>query len=131
MTTIPDTHRDLLDAPVAALSTIGAAGFPQVTLVWFLHDTDGKLKLSLNTARRKTRNLQARPECALLIADPGNPYRYLEIRARARIEPDDDYELAGKVGQKYGADLRTRDQPGETRVAVTLDLVGVWPVDIH
>jgi PPOX class probable F420-dependent enzyme len=131
MAEIPDTHRDLLDAPVAALSTIGADGFPQLTFVWFLYDEDGALRLSLNTARAKTRNLQARPECALLIFDPGNPYRYLEIRARARIEPDDDYELAGKVGRKYGTDLRTRDQPGETRVAVTLDVVGVWPVAIR
>jgi PPOX class probable F420-dependent enzyme len=127
---IPDTHSDLLDAEVASLSTIGGDGFPQVTMVWFLHE-DGKIKLSLNTARKKTRNLQRRPECALLIVDLENPYRYLAIRARARVEPDDDYELADAVGRKYGTDLRTRDQPDESRVAVTLEPVGVWAVKLR
>ena len=52
--------------------------------------------------------------------DPANPYRTLEIRARAEIEPDPDYVFADRVAVKYGADPRTMDQPGETRVAVTL-----------
>ena len=89
MRDIPDTHRDLLDAEVASLSTIGDDGFPQVTMVWFLLDA-GKLKLSLNTARTKTKNLRKRPECALVIVDLENPYRYLEIRARAHVDPDDE-----------------------------------------
>jgi PPOX class probable F420-dependent enzyme len=131
MVAVPETHRDLLNAEVATLSTIGDDGFPQVTMVWFVLDSDGCLKLSLNTARQKTKNLLKHPQCALLIVDPVNPYRYLEIRAHARVELDDDYELAGKVGHKYGTDLRTRDQPGETRVAVTLDLVRVWAVKMR
>ena len=131
MDAIPDTHRDLLDAEVAALSTIGDDGFPQVTMVWFLLD-DGKLKLSLNTTRHKAKNLRKRPECALLILDLDNPYRYLEIRARAHVDPDDEYEFADVFGRKYGgADLRTRDQPGESRVVVTLETVGVWAVKLR
>jgi hypothetical protein len=61
-----------------------------------------------------------RPESTLFFIDPANPYRTLEIRARAGIEPAPDYVLADQVGAKYGgADVRTMDQPGETRVAVT------------
>lgn len=128
---VPETHRDLLDADVASLSTIGDDGFPQVTMVWFLHD-DGTLKLSLNTARTKTQNLQKRPECGLLILDLENPYRYLEIRALARVEPDADYAFADALGRKYGGvDLRTRDLPGESRVVVTLEPVGVWAVKLR
>lgn len=128
---VPETHRDLLDADVASLSTIGDDGFPQVTMVWFLHD-DGKLKLSLNTARTKTQNLQKRPECGLLVLDLENPYRYLEIRALARVEPDTDYAFADALGRKYGGvDLRTRDLPGESRVVVTLEPVGVWAVKLR
>jgi hypothetical protein len=90
------------------------------------------VRISLNTARLKTRNLQARPECSLLILGLADPYRYLEIRGRARIEPDDDYAFAGKVGSKYGGtDLRTRDRPGESRVVVTIEPVNVWPVNMH
>ena len=38
MTTFPDSHRDLRDAQVGSLATIGANGFPQLTEIWFLYD---------------------------------------------------------------------------------------------
>ena len=79
MTTFPDSHSDLLDAQFATLATVGKDGVPQQTEVWFLHD-DGELKLSLNDSRLKTRNLQKRPQCSLMVLDVGNPYRYLEVR---------------------------------------------------
>jgi PPOX class probable F420-dependent enzyme len=129
MTTFPDSHKDLLDAQVASLATVGADGFPQVTEVWFLHD-GGELRLSLNSARLKTRNLQARPQCSLLLLDLQNPYRYIEVRGRARLEPDDDYEFARKVGAKYDTDLSVHDGPGESRVVVTIEPVNVYPVDM-
>jgi PPOX class probable F420-dependent enzyme len=129
MTTFPDSHRDLLDAPVATLATIGGDGFPQLTEVWFLHE-EGELKLSLNTSRLKTRNLRRRPQCSLFVLDLQNPYRYLEVRGRARIEPDDQFVFANKVGQKYNSDLSAHDGPGESRVVVTLDPVNVYAVDM-
>jgi PPOX class probable F420-dependent enzyme len=129
MTTFPESHRDLLDAQVASLATIGRDGYPQLTEVWFLHD-DGELKLSLNTARLKTRNLMKRPHCCLLLLDLANPYRYLAVRADARIEPDDDYAFAAKLGAKYDADLKVHDRPGENRVVVTLEPTNVYPVDM-
>ncbi len=129
MTDFPASHRDLLDAQFASLATIGRDGFPQVTEVWFLHD-GGELKLSLNTARLKTRNLRARPQCSLLILDIENPYRYLEVRGTARFEPDDDYAFARALGAKYDADLKVHDQPGESRVAVTIEPVNVYAVDM-
>jgi PPOX class probable F420-dependent enzyme len=131
MITIPNSHRDLLDQPVATLATIDGRGFPQQTEVWFLHD-DGEIKTSLNASRLKTRNLVKRPECSLLILDLANPYRYLVVRGTARIEPDDDYAFAKKLGDKYGgADLREHDRPGEKRVMVTIDPVNVYPVDMN
>ena len=130
MTTFPDTHHDLLDGQWASLATIRGDGFPQVTEVWFLHD-EGELKLSLNNARLKTRNLHSRPHCSLFLLDTANPMRYLEVRGLARIEPDDDYAFADKVGAKYGGiDLRMMDQPGQSRVAVTIEPVNVYAVDL-
>lgn len=126
MTTFPESHQDLLKADVAMLATIGHDGYPQVTALWFLLDEDGTLKLSLNSSRQKMKNLQAHPECTLFILDPANPYRTLEIRARAESTPDTDYAFAKKLGAKYGgADLSTRDRPGETRFVVTLHPVKV------
>jgi PPOX class probable F420-dependent enzyme len=125
MATIPESHQDLLKADVGVLSTIGNDGYPQVTALWFLYD-DGTIKLSLNTTRQKVKNLQAHAECTFFVLDPANPYRTLEVRARAQITPDPDYEFAKKLGAKYGgADLRANDRPGETRVVVSLQPVKV------
>ena len=130
MTDFPDTHRDLLDLKVASLATLRADGFPQLTEVWFLHD-EGELRLSLNDSRLKTRNLIARPQCSLLLLDLDNADRYLEVRALARIEPDDGYAFAERLAAKYGdVDLRTLDRPGERRLAITLEPVNVYPVDV-
>jgi PPOX class probable F420-dependent enzyme len=119
MTTIPATHRDLLGADVATFATIGGDGRPQLSEVWFLAEDD-TVRLSLNTSRQKVKNLRGRPACSLLILDPANPYRYLEIRGDAEIDADPDYSFAGKLGAKYQADLREMDGPGESRVVVTV-----------
>lgn len=129
MTEFPDTHLDLLDAKYATLATIGRNGGPQLTEVWFLYDA-GDLKLSLNTSRAKTKNLIARPACSLFILDLASPYRYVDVRGRARIEPDDDYVLADKVGAKYSSDLRQHDGPDDRRVAITIEADSVFAVDM-
>jgi PPOX class probable F420-dependent enzyme len=119
MAEIPASHRSLIETNQAVvLATIGTDGFPQVTAVWFLFEDD-TVKMSLNTARQKTKNLQRHPECSLFFMDQANPYRTLEIRARAELRPDPDYAFADKIGAKYGgADLRANDRPGEARVEV-------------
>ena len=130
MIDVPESHRDLLDAEVATFATVDAEGYPQLTDVWFLHE-DGDVKLSFNTGRAKTENLRERPRCSLLIRDPKNAYRYLELRADARVDPDDDYGFANRVGAKYaGADLSAHDKPGETRIVVTLEPTRVHAVDM-
>jgi PPOX class probable F420-dependent enzyme len=129
MTPFPESHQDLLDTQFASLATVGRNGYPQVTEIWFLYD-EAELKLSLNTARLKTRNLQRDPHCALFLLDLPNPYRYLEVRGNARIEPDDDYTFARRLGAKYDADLKVHDQPGESRVVVTIEPVNVYAVDM-
>jgi len=119
MTTIPESHKDLLNAPVAVLGTVGASGRPQLSGVWFLADGE-TIRLSLNTERQKVKNLQANPKVSLLIFGE-SPYKYLELRGDAEIAADPDYEFADKVGAKYGgADLRERDNPGDTRVVITI-----------
>jgi PPOX class probable F420-dependent enzyme len=130
MTTFPNSHSDLLDANVATLATLGGDGAPQLTEVWFLHE-DGEVKLSLNTARLKTRNLRERPQCSLFILDVENPYRYMDVRGRADIAPDDDYTFAKKLGAKYGgADVREHDAPGDSRVVVTIVPSSVYAVNM-
>jgi PPOX class probable F420-dependent enzyme len=84
MNAIPETHRDLLTdekKAFAYLATVMKDSSPQVTPVWF--DTDGKYIL-VNSAvgRLKDKNIRARPQVTLCIADPADPYRYLQIRGK-------------------------------------------------
>jgi PPOX class probable F420-dependent enzyme len=130
-TDFPDSHRDLLDAQFATLATLGKDGGPQLTEVWFLFE-DGEVKISLNDSRLKTKNLVARPQCSLFILDLGNPFRYVDVRGTARLEPDDDYAFAARVGAKYGGvDLRDHDAPGERRLIVTIEPTNVFAVDMN
>ena len=84
MNSIPETHRDLLADEKKAfvyLATLMKDGSPQVTPVWF--NTQGEYILVNSAAGRvKDKNMRARPQVALCIADPANPYRYLQIRGK-------------------------------------------------
>lgn len=128
MKTIPEDYLDLTERPVATLATIGPDGRPQLSALWFLYE-DGKLKVSLNNTRQKTKNLMANPVATLFILDAGN-YRYLEVRADVTIEADDSYEFADRVAAKYDTDLRQMDGLGESRVMVTFEPVRVNAVDM-
>jgi PPOX class probable F420-dependent enzyme len=77
---IPASHLDLVECPpVAALSTVGADGYPQTSAVWC--DFDGET-VRVNTMRgfAKERNMRRNPRVTLLCYDPRQPLRYLEVR---------------------------------------------------
>ena len=81
---IPKEFQDLLADETKAfafLATTMSDGSPQVTPVWF--NTDGE-HILINTAkgRVKDKNMRIRPEVAIAVPDPENPYRYLQIRGR-------------------------------------------------
>ena len=129
---IPPRFLDLVEpAPkFGALATIGADGFPQVTAVGFVHEGAGRFRLSMGSARQKTKNLLAHPECTLFILDPQDPFRAVEVRARAVVEPDPDYSFADRMTALYGVveDLRGLDHQHEgSRCVVTLEPVKVNP----
>jgi PPOX class probable F420-dependent enzyme len=130
MTTFPDSHKDFLDFPVAGLTTIGADGFPQSTLVWFLHE-DGELRMSLNKTRLKLKNLRRRPQMSMLIMDPNDQMRYVEVRGTARIEDDPGKSFAQRLGAKYDADVAAYDGPGVERVVVTIEPKNIYAVDMN
>jgi len=87
---VPASHRDLVECPpVAALTTIGADGYPQTSVVWC--DFDGRY-VRVNTMARfaKARNMRRDPRVALLCFDPKQPLRYLEIRGAVVAMTEDD-----------------------------------------
>jgi PPOX class probable F420-dependent enzyme len=129
--TVPESHRDLLDSAFATLATVGRDRRPQVSEVWFLAEDDD-LRVSLNVTRQKTKNLMANPGVSLFLLDLANPLRYLEVRGDADIAPDDDYSFADRLAAKYGegVDLRQMDDPGQTRVVVTIKPTRIVAVDM-
>lgn len=84
MIKIPEAMQDLLSDEKKAylyLATIMPDGTPQVTPIWF--NTDGEHILINSAAGRiKDKNMRARPNVALCITDPADPYRYLQIRGK-------------------------------------------------
>lgn len=130
MPEVPESHRDLLEAQVAVLATVGPDGRPQQSAVWFLAGEGGTVAISLNTTRQKAKNLMARRVADLLILDLQNPYRYVELRGDVEIIPDDDGAFARRVGDKYGADLSQHDRAGEGRVRIVLRPTRINAVDM-
>ena len=84
MKNIPEKLKDLLTDEKKAyvyLATIMPDGSPQVTPVWF--NTDGEYILINSAAGRvKDKNMRARPNVALCIADSADPYRYIQIQGK-------------------------------------------------
>jgi PPOX class probable F420-dependent enzyme len=115
---IPDKYLDLFDKKIfAGLATVMPDGSPQVTPVWI--DFDGE-NLLVNTAvgRRKDKNLQRDSRVSLMLVDPDNPYRYLEVRGQvAERTHDGADDHINKMAKKYlGKDVYPFRQPGEVRV---------------
>jgi len=115
---IPSKYQDLFSKKVfAGLVTLMPDGSPQVTPVWI--DFDGQHVL-VNTAagRRKDKNLQRDGRVALMLVDPDNPYRYLEVRGSvAERTHDGADDHINKMAKKYlGKDVYPFRQPGEVRV---------------
>ena len=130
MPEIPASHRDLLDGGFATLATIGPDGRPQLSEVWFLADGD-TVALSLNTTRQKIKSLRANPAANVFLLDLAVAYRYLELRGDAEITPDDDYSFADQLGAKYQSDVRSHDQPGQSRIKVTIRPTRINAVDMR
>ncbi len=118
---IPESHRDLLSMEKKAfgyVATIAPSGIPQLTPVWV--DYDGE-HVIFNTVvgRLKERNLRQRPVVAITIADPDNPYRYLQVRGRAELDKRGAEAHIDKMAKKYrGLDTYPDRKPGAQRIIV-------------
>ncbi len=116
---IPSSHLDLLEDETRAfayLATVMKDNTPQVTPVWF--NTDGEYIL-INSAqgRVKDKNMRARPNIALAIQDPKNPYRYLQIRGQViSFTTEGGREHINKLSMKYKANPKYDGPANEIRI---------------
>jgi PPOX class probable F420-dependent enzyme len=101
----------------AYLATVMKDGSPQATPIWF--NTDG-VHILINSAegRVKDRNMRRNPHVALAIADPKNPYRYVQIRGRiVEITAEGgDAHIDALAGKYTGTPHYMGHRPGEKRI---------------
>ena len=98
---IPPSHLDLLAARThGVLTTIMPDGQPQSSLVWC--DYDGECaRINTTVERQKGRNLQRNPKVSLLVVDPEDTSRYIEIRGVAELVLDGAVEHLDQITRKY------------------------------
>ncbi len=100
-TSIPASHLDLLTRPIhGVLTTLMPDGQPQSSLVWC--DYDGECTcVNTSRERQKGKNMLADPRVSLLIVDPDNTSRYLQIRGEVELVEDCALEHLDRITRKY------------------------------
>lgn len=118
---IPDALRDLLENPnYGALGTVRPDATVQVNPMWFEFDGEHVL-FTHTTTRQKYRNLRANPSMSLMVFDPAQPYRYIEVRGRLVDEvPDPEGAFYVRLGQRYGN--ATQEAPADRANRVILKM---------
>jgi PPOX class probable F420-dependent enzyme len=82
---VPASHVDLLTRPICGvLTTMLPDGQPQSSLVWVDHD-GVCARFNTTLERQKGRNLLANPRLSLLVVDPDNTGRFIQIRGDAEL----------------------------------------------
>ena len=124
---IPDSHKDLVEGPnYTTLVTVMPDGQPQASIVWCSLD-DGNVIVNTARGRQKEKNMTARPMATILVTDPENPYRYLEVRGSVEITEEgamDHINAMAKayrgVDSYYGGVAPAEMEGTETRVLCTI-----------
>lgn len=127
--TIPDSHYDLLTEPVhAVLTTMVPDGTPQSSIVWADIDKEYVL-VNTTLERQKGQNMLSNPKVSMLIIDPIDSSRWIEIRGMAVEFVEDGAEIhADKLTQLYTGKQRfygdiypVEQKQNETRVIYIIE----------
>ena len=122
MAQIPAEFNDLFEKPILfALATVMPDGQPQVTPVWG-DLADGQPRINTAVGRQKDRNLKDRPQVTVMLVDPENPQRWIEVRGTATGSTDDADGVIDSLAKKYlGVDSYPYRSPSETRITYTVE----------
>jgi PPOX class probable F420-dependent enzyme len=106
---IPEAFHDLLASDaVATLATLRADGTPHLTPVWIDVD-EGDLLVNARDDRVKATHMRRRPEVAVCVVDPRNPYRYLSVNGVVEsVSEEGAPEHMDSLARRY---LRVRRYP--------------------
>ncbi|WP_433222428.1 PPOX class F420-dependent oxidoreductase [Microtetraspora malaysiensis] len=115
---LPDGVRELFDGKnFATVVSLNPDGAPQASVVWVRTDGDDIL-FSTVKGRRKHRNFERDPRVTIVVIDPANPYRYVEVRGVAEMEDDRSGALIEELSLKYAGRSWEEPHPESERVIV-------------
>ena len=125
--TMPDSHLDLLERPlIGSLATRLPSGAAQTQPVWFEVDGNDAL-VNTTRERQKGRDLEADPRATLLVVDPDDSGRWIEIRADVDLVETGAGEQLDRLARRYtrhehfyGVVYPTERRSRETRVIARL-----------
>jgi len=135
---IPESHRDLLERPICAvLATMLPSGFPQANVVWCGYDGTDVL-ISTTAERAKGRNMAARPRATILIVDPDDGNRWIQIRGHVEVTRGDAVDVVDRLTRQYteytcyyGGVVPAEQQHDETRILCRIQPARVTLGAIH
>jgi len=135
---IPESHRALFERPICGvLATMLPNGFPQANVVWC--DVDGEdVLISTTLERAKGRNMAERPRATVLVVDPDDGNRWIQVRGSVEITETDAVRLVDRLtraytdhGRYYGGVVDSGQQQLETRILCRIKPTRVTVDAIH
>ena len=135
---VPQSHLDLLTRPVhGVLTTMMPDGQPQCSLMWC--DYDGECAcVNTTRERRKGRNMEANRKVSLLVVDPDDTGRYIEIRGEVELVEDGAIEQLDELTRRYTRHPRfygyiypVEQQARETRIICRIHATKISLDAIH
>jgi PPOX class probable F420-dependent enzyme len=98
---IPASHLDLLTRPIhGVLTTMMPDGQPQSSLVWCDYDGE-RARFNTTAERQKGRNMLSNPRVSLLIVDPEDTSRYIEIRGMVELTTENALQHLDEITRAY------------------------------
>jgi PPOX class probable F420-dependent enzyme len=98
---VPPSHLDLLTWPICGVfTTLGHDGQPQSTVVW-VGLGRGCALVNTTLERQKGRNLLENQKVSLLVVDPGNTSRFIQIRGDAELVTQGAREHLDALTREY------------------------------
>jgi PPOX class probable F420-dependent enzyme len=98
---IPASHLDLLTRPICGvLTTIGPDRCPQSSLVWVDHDGQCA-RVNTTLERQKGANMLADARVSLLVVDPDDTARFIQVRGPVELVRDAAEEHLDQLTRRY------------------------------
>ena len=98
---VPASHVDLLQRPICGvLTTMLPSGQPRSSLVWVDVDA-GMAAINTTLERGKGRDMLANPKVSLLVVDPDDTSRFIQIRGDAEVDTEGAVEHVDALARRY------------------------------